>query len=159
MLTFFRKTIYLIIVTIPDFTGNRDDKAERMILTKQRRIILEELRKVTSHPSADQVYDMVRKRLPRISLGTVYRNLEFLSRQGLIQKLKGSTHKHYDGNPSCHCHFRCTVCDKVVDLSPALRMDEKDAASALPGFKLKGYQVDFFGICPDCQAKSLDFEK
>ncbi|MBW2706713.1 MAG: transcriptional repressor, partial [Deltaproteobacteria bacterium] len=48
-------------------------------MTRQRQVILEELRKVDTHPSADEVYEMVRKRLPRISLGTVYRNLEILS--------------------------------------------------------------------------------
>ena len=54
-------------------------------MTRQRMIILEELRKVDTHPSADEVYEMVRKRLPRISLGTVYRNLEILSKTGEIQ--------------------------------------------------------------------------
>ncbi|HKI82610.1 MAG TPA: transcriptional repressor, partial [Pseudodesulfovibrio sp.] len=56
-------------------------------LSKQRKVILEELRKVKSHPTADEVYDMVRKIIPRISLGTVYRNLEFLSSKGLVLKL------------------------------------------------------------------------
>ena len=57
-------------------------------MTRQRQIILEELRKVVTHPSADEVYEMVRKRLPRISLGTIYRNLEILSENGDIQKLE-----------------------------------------------------------------------
>jgi Fur family ferric uptake transcriptional regulator len=57
-------------------------------MTRQRRVILEELRKVNTHPSADEIYEIVRKRLPRISLGTVYRNLEILSESGDIQKLE-----------------------------------------------------------------------
>ena len=56
-------------------------------MTRQREVILEELRKVNTHPSADEIYEMVRKRLPRISLGTVYRNLEILSKSGDIKKL------------------------------------------------------------------------
>jgi Fur family ferric uptake transcriptional regulator len=59
-----------------------------MRLTSQRQVILEELKKVTSHPTANEVYDMVRKRLPRIGLGTVYRNLDLLADKGIIRKLE-----------------------------------------------------------------------
>jgi Fur family ferric uptake transcriptional regulator len=73
-------------------------------MTNQRQVILEEIQKVNTHPTADEVYETVRKRLPRISLGTVYRNLEILSACGLIQKIgplsnqmrfDGITKKHY----------------------------------------------------------------
>lgn len=50
-------------------------------MTRQRAVILEELRKTATHPTADELYSIVRRRLPRISLGTVYRNLDFLGRQ------------------------------------------------------------------------------
>ena len=56
-------------------------------LSKQRKVILEELRSVDTHPTADEVYDMVRKVMPRISLGTVYRNLEFLCSKGMAIKV------------------------------------------------------------------------
>jgi Fur family ferric uptake transcriptional regulator len=59
-----------------------------MRLTSQRQVILEELKKVKSHPTANEVYDMVRKRLPRIGLGTVYRNLDLLAERGIIKKLE-----------------------------------------------------------------------
>ena len=87
-----------------------------MRMTRQRNVILEELRKVDTHPSADEVYDMVRRRLPRISLGTVYRNLEILSQNGRIQKLEiGGTQKRFDGNPANHYHLRCIHCDRLAD--------------------------------------------
>ena len=57
-------------------------------MTQQRKVVLEELRKMDNHPSADEIYEMVRLRLPRVSLGTVYRNLEVLSDLGEIQKLE-----------------------------------------------------------------------
>ncbi len=57
-------------------------------MTRQRSIILEELRNVCTHPSADEIYEMVRRRLPRISLGTVYRNLEILCELREIQKIE-----------------------------------------------------------------------
>ena len=61
-------------------------------MTRQRKVILEELCKVDTHPSADEVYALVRKRLPRISLGTVYRNLEILAESGDIQKTRTELH-------------------------------------------------------------------
>ena len=69
------------------------EQTGKMRLTTQRQIILEELSKVTSHPTANEVYDMVRKRLPRIGLGTVYRNLELMAESGLILKLDSASNR------------------------------------------------------------------
>ncbi|MGD9277844.1 MAG: transcriptional repressor, partial [Desulfobacterales bacterium] len=72
-------------------------------ITKQRQVILEELRQMETHPSADEIYKVVRRRLPRISLGTVYRNLEVLAQMGEIQKLELSgSIKRYDWNTNKH---------------------------------------------------------
>ena len=85
--------------------------------TRQRQVILEELQKLTSHPTAPDLYGIVRKRLPKISLGTVYRNLELLTRHNVIKKLdlRGSV-AHFDGNSTLHYHVRCSCCDQVDDL-------------------------------------------
>ena len=79
------------------------EQLPNMRLTTQRQIILEELSKVTSHPTANEVYDMVRKRLPRIGLGTVYRNLELMADSGIILKLEvGGTQKRFDATTKTH---------------------------------------------------------
>ena len=111
-------------------------------MTRQRKVILEELRKVDTHPSADEVYEMVRKRLPRISLGTVYRNLEILSAKGEIQKLElGCTLKRFDGIAENHYHIRCLQCDRVVDapddVDVAVNHDFKNATK----FKIFGHKL------------------
>jgi Fur family ferric uptake transcriptional regulator len=124
-------------------------------MTRQRRVILEELRKVDSHPSADEVYEMVRKRLPRISLGTVYRNLEILSESGDIQKLEpGCSLKRFDGNPSEHCHIRCIRCDRIADapMAPDLEIDPQQVHAA--GFEIIGHRLEFLGVCPQCSDQS-----
>jgi Fur family ferric uptake transcriptional regulator len=124
-------------------------------MTRQREVILEELRKVNTHPSADEVYEMVRKRLPRISLGTVYRNLEILSESGDIQKLEpGCTLKRFDGNPSKHWHIRCIRCDRIADVPivPGFEIDLKQANAT--DFKVIGHRLEFLGVCPQCLAKS-----
>lgn len=120
-------------------------------MTRQRKVILEELRKVNTHPSADEVYEMVRRRLPRISLGTVYRNLEILSESGDIQKIEpGCTLKRFDGNPSEHCHIRCVRCDRVVDAPgvPNLEIDLQQIDTA--DFEIIGHKLEFIGLCPAC---------
>jgi len=89
--------IYHSFNSILQPTENIMDPLPNMRLTTQRQIILEELAKVTSHPTANEVYDMVRKRLPRIGLGTVYRNLELMADSGVILKIEvGGTQKRFD---------------------------------------------------------------
>ena len=124
-------------------------------MTRQRRVILEELRKVNTHPSADEIYEMVRKRLPRISLGTVYRNLEVLSASGDIQKLElGCSLRRFDGTPEDHYHIRCTRCDRVVDAPIGFSIDIEQKLKDETDFKIIGHKIEFVGICPDCQKNS-----
>jgi Fur family ferric uptake transcriptional regulator len=122
-------------------------------MTAQRQVILEELRKVDTHPTADRVYEMVRKRLPRISLATVYRNLELLADRGLIQKYElGGSQRRFDGNPGNHYHLRCIRCGKLDDapISPVLAVE--DALRENTEYEIVGHRLEFLGICPTCRA-------
>jgi Fur family ferric uptake transcriptional regulator len=124
-------------------------------MTRQRKVILEELRKVDTHPSADEVYEMVRQRLPRISLGTVYRNLEILSKTGVIQKLEpGSTLKRFDGNPDAHYHLRCMQCERIFDAHFDIDLKLPREAGKISNFKIIGHKLEFIGLCSDCSKSS-----
>ena len=126
-------------------------KQSNLRMTRQRKVILEELHKVRTHPSADEVYEMVRRRLPRISLGTVYRNLEILSESGDIQKLEpGSSLKRFDGNPQAHHHIRCVQCDRIVDADLDVEIKIHNGHKHSGDFKIIGHRLDFMGICPAC---------
>ena len=115
-------------------------------MTRQRQIILEELRKVDSHPSADEVYEMVRKRLPRISLGTVYRNLEILSELGEIQKLElGGDLKRFDRKPNKHYHIRCLNCGRVDDAPIAPLNQVEDELYGATVYTIIGHRLEFEG--------------
>ena len=122
-----------------------------MRLTNQRQVILEELRKVTTHPTASELYDMVRQRLPRIGLGTVYRNLELLSERGIIKKLEtGGEQKRFDGNPGPHYHIRCNICGRVDDMHID-RLEDLDAKAAdCCNYTILGHHIEFSGICASC---------
>ena len=124
---------------------------QNLRITRQRRTILKELKKNCTHPSADQIYDKVRQTIPRISLGTVYRNLEVLCRLGEIQKLKlGLTQKRFDGNPDFHYHMRCLGCNRLDDAPlPPLKSIE-DKAAAATDYKVLGHRLAFVGFCPQC---------
>ena len=126
-------------------------------VTEQRRIILEELKKVKSHHTANEIYDMVRKRLPKISLGTVYRNLEILSEAGMIQKLElAGTQKRFDGTVENHCHVRCLGCGRVEDISvdPIPAIDA--ALKSQSEYKILWHRLEFMGLCPLCQSEALE---
>ncbi len=123
----------------------------QMRLTTQRQIILEELGKVTSHPTANEVYDMVRKRLPRIGLGTVYRNLELMAETGIILKLEvGGTQKRFDATIEPHYHIRCLSCGKVDDIAIPVMSDINKTAADLSNYQVLGHHIEFSGICSDC---------
>ena len=127
-------------------------------MTHQRQVILEEIRKVNTHPTADEIYDMVRKRLPRISLGTVYRNLEILSTRGLIQKVGPlSSQMRFDGNTKSHYHIRCNYCGRVED-APIESMDDiENAVRNVSDYSIIGHSLEFMGICPECRGKGKPF--
>lgn len=120
--------------------------------TRQRAVILNALRGVTSHPTADEIFSMTRATLPRISLGTVYRNLELLARQGDILCLEnGGAQKRFDGNTAPHGHARCSVCGKIADLETPAPLPDITAFQ-IKGFTLTGVDVLFEGVCDGCAA-------
>ncbi len=126
-------------------------QSTKMRMTQQRRIILEELRRYNNHPTADQLYERVRKHLPRISLGTVYRNLEILTAIGEIQTLELSgSQKRFDGNPCKHYHIRCMHCGRVDDapIAPLRRLEDELYESTV--YTIMGHRLEFMGLCPEC---------
>jgi len=121
-------------------------------LTSQRRIVLEEIRKVHTHPTADEVYKLVRKRIPNVSVATVYRNLDFLAGNDLVIKLKTKDRKaRYDGHPEPHLHLCCKKCGYVADI-----FDCKCKLPSSKELKSTGFAPDINcleipGLCKGCK--------
>jgi len=121
-------------------------------MTNQREIILRELKKSRQHLTADELYDRVKKDMPRISLATVYRNLEILSEAGLIGKLEISgRQKRFDYDVTEHDHVYCIVCHRVDNLKIARQGLHKKEVKAVKGYTVTGYRLEIVGICPACQ--------
>ena len=126
-------------------------------ITQQRRVIPEELEKMRSHPTADELYEVVRRRLPHISLGTVYRNLEILSNGGLAGKIEiGGSQRRFDiSTPKPHYHIRCTNCGALEDVKSVPTLDIEKIFQDKSGYRIMGYQLILTGLCPECRkAKS-----
>lgn len=117
-------------------------------LTRQRKIILEELCKLTSHPTAEELYEIIKKKMPEIGLATIYRNLEKFQEVGIIEKIHGKQQR-FDGNLESHNHIKCTKCGKVEDIDFEIELDKSKIAQR--GYKLNNYNLEINGICQSCQ--------
>ncbi len=132
---------------------NQTVEQAHMRLTTQRQIILEELGRVKSHPTANEVYDMVRRRLPRIGLGTVYRNLELMAENGIILKLEvGGTQKRFDACIDLHYHIRCISCGRVDDIELPVQQEINEIASRNTSYEVLSHHIEFLGTCEQCSS-------
>ena len=84
-------------------------------------------------------------------MSTVYRNLNILLEQGLVQKIDfGSTFDRFEATIEPHYHFVCTSCDAIIDLSIPFQADLDEKVRALTGFSPVRHRTEFFGFCPAC---------
>ncbi len=121
-------------------------------MTNQREMILEELQKNKEHFSADELYARVKKKMPRISLATVYRNLEILSEIGLIRKLEVSgRQKRFDWDTEEHDHIFCVQCHRVDNLELNRKDLGIEAPALVDGYTVTGYRLEFAGLCERCR--------
>jgi Fur family ferric uptake transcriptional regulator len=119
-------------------------------MSKQKKLIYDIVLETMSHPTADRVYEKARRRMPRISLGTVYRNLKALTAEGLLLEITTSRGPaRYDANISRHSHLRCVECDRLEDVPESEMVIEPK--SRLRRYKILEYRVELIGICPTCR--------
>lgn len=118
--------------------------------TKQLQIIWDTVKDDKSHPTADQIYDRVRKQLPSISLGTVYRNLQKLVYDKRLQVLMRGRSQHFDPLVERHQHFICELCDRVYDVVIEQQREIKPVKLPHEGFKVTSHQLAFYGTCKRC---------
>jgi len=120
-------------------------------LTRPRRIILDVVRASDAHPSALMVYRQVRRRLPRVSLATVYRNLRMLAAEGVLSERADAAGTRFDGNTAPHDHFTCVACGRIYDV-PALAAPRVRArVASRTGFEVLSQRIEFYGRCGACR--------
>jgi Fe2+ or Zn2+ uptake regulation protein len=125
-------------------------------LTRPRRLVLEVVRATDRHPTAEWVHRLVRRALPRVSLGTVYRNLRRLVDAGLLTEIPGPQAR-FDGNLEEHHHFTCTGCGAMLDL-PADLVGAQGRAlagrlAAARGLAVTHHRLELYGRCAACRRR------
>jgi Fe2+ or Zn2+ uptake regulation protein len=124
--------------------------------TKQKNMIYAALTEL-NHPTATEVYGYVHEQLPSVSRATVFRVLGGFASSGKALELKlAGSDVRYDYNVSPHCHIRCRICGKVADASLSEKFPILEGVTDSCGFRVDGFQIEFFGVCPDCLGKEND---
>ena len=129
-------------------------RAQDCRITPQRVAVLKVLAASDRHPTAEQIHDQIVADFPTTSLATVYKTLALLKEVGEVQELRfGSGSSRYDGVQSqAHPHLVCTTCGEIVDLEGSFVHDIPDRLSRETGYQIVSHRLDFYGICPQCQA-------
>lgn len=129
--------------------------------SKKREAILNAIRGTSCHPSAEWVYRHLKPRHPDLSLGTVYRNLDFFQKRGLVQSVgvvQGQ--ERFDAIVTPHSHFICNCCGSVLDLSDIrLEPDLEQTVSTQYGFAVERCELTFYGLCSSCSHQNKNVKE
>jgi Fur family peroxide stress response transcriptional regulator len=143
--------IILERVRVQLHTGGFMKDRSRTRDTKQRRVVYDTIKSTHSHPTADWIFEKVRRQLPKVSLGTVYRNLGVLKEEGLVREIYGNDRRaHFDADISKHAHFICSGCDQIIDVRDVKSIDWRTMKD-LVGCEVEEQTVVFSGRCPGCR--------
>jgi len=124
----------------------------KFTLTNQRAIILDYLKKNHNHPSVEEIFGFVKKKLPRISKKTVYSNLQFLCNEGLIQDVRVKGVQRYEPQSNPHYHLICRKCGKILDIqSEELLSHAMNVGKTLRNFFVESTDINFYGMCKKCK--------
>ena len=127
--------------------------SQKTNLTRQREVVLQVINETEHHPTAADIFEQAKKRLPTISYATVYNSLRYLKDAGLILEITfGNGASRYDSETSRHDHAVCTGCGKLVDFDLAETVELMRAAARRTRFKPASIHLTLLGLCPDCRA-------
>jgi len=123
-------------------------------LTRQRRVVLEVVQSGDHHPTAAEVFEAARGKMPGISFATVYNSLRFLRDEGLIREINfGNGASRYDRETKRHDHAICSQCGKLVDFDLPGMVALSGPAARASNFKVESIQLTLVGRCPQCRKR------
>jgi Fur family peroxide stress response transcriptional regulator len=131
------------------------EKGRRHGLTRQRSLVLEVVRRPNEHPTATEVFERARQKMPGISFATVYNSLRYLKDAGLICEIAsfGKSPSRYDSETYRHDHAVCFSCGKLVDFDLPGTVALTRAAARASHFQAESVHLTLYGRCPDCRDK------
>lgn len=119
--------------------------------TRQRHLVFEAVRETKSHPTAEWVYEAVRRAMPRVSLGTVYRNLQVLVEEGKLKSFVRGGRIRYDADLDPHDHFSCERCGLLLDIPRAAESLPGERKLKAQGYSVSGRTLEYHGLCRRCR--------
>lgn len=127
-------------------------KRREFRLTPQRVELVRLIAASENHPSAAQLYAIIRKKFPTMSQATVYKTLVLLKDMDQVLEIDLRDDSHYDGNrPNPHPHLICMKCNKIVDVDLDLDLSTIRNVEKTTGYQIVRPQITFYGLCPDCR--------
>lgn len=129
-------------------------RKHNLAATHQRRVIYETVMALHGHPSPEKIYEAVRKKIPSISLATVYKNVRTFVESGMLREVSlhhGSI--RVEPNEAEHHHLVCTRCRQITDLDPDSVRLRPLKLKRLRGFQVTRISIDVLGLCASCAAK------
>jgi Fur family peroxide stress response transcriptional regulator len=122
--------------------------------SKQRERIYEFIQSRMDHPTAQHVYEALKREIPFISLGNLYRNINILVEEGRITRREfGDGMEHYDAIPGPHYHFICDTCKKITDFPMPTQDLITEKARKMTRHSISGHTIQFFGTCENCRKR------
>lgn len=146
-------------------SSKRKKKSSRQILnisrqriTGQRALLLDLIRQSYGHLDADELYRKARQKHQRLSLSTVYRNLQLFKKLGLIDEHHfAEEHHHYEAKPASeHQHLLCLNCGKIVEIDLPLSQQFRDDIGKQYNFEIIEFEVHMSGLCSNCNARKTE---
>ena len=130
-------------------------KQAHLRITPQRVAICDLLASSKEHPTAQQIYEMLKPEFTSLSLATVYNTLEQLVKAGAINALgsAGDDAVHYDADTDPHVNLACVRCNRVIDL-PSKHIQQVEDEVQHSGYHVLGARVMYYGLCPECQLET-----
>jgi Fur family ferric uptake transcriptional regulator len=126
--------------------------------TKQRKMVFDAVQNHMDHPSADQIYRKLRDEDPKISRGTVYRNLNLLAENGEVRHVDMPGVDRFDWRTEPHYHVLCKGCGRISDATLSYQKELDALLSEESGYKIARHTTVFEGLCPQCQREGAPEE-
>ena len=124
--------------------------------SRQREKLLELLRSTGRHPTADWLYNTLKPDFPKLSVGTVYRNLTILIEQGLANRVDfGGAFDRFEANTTAHYHFICECCGSISDLEQPIDTELNERVARETPFIVRSHRIVFYGVCDYCIKKKV----
>lgn len=132
---------------------------KKVPVTIQRRIILEELANRNDHPTAEEIFQSLKRKLRKLSLATVYRTLETLAQHHLILEYhQGKNASRYEIMKGIHYHVICQKCNRMDDVFGITIEGLEQEIAKMTSYRIEKHRLDIYGLCPQCRTSQITIQ-